>query len=170
MIFTCPKCGKKIELSVEALIASEYYTVCPQCLSRLKIVGDTAILPVEIHSTRSVNQDTSQQAASVTQSELSTHEIIDIPAEEAAPVPQPPAIPKPPQPQYYPPPQYNSPQPQYPPPAPQYYPQESQPYYPNYNPYPPQQGQEKKKYSCTCTGCLVWGLILMGIFFLLAHM
>ena len=46
MKYTCPKCGKIIELSTEALIASEYFTVCPQCLTRLQIVGNDAYVPV----------------------------------------------------------------------------------------------------------------------------
>lgn len=47
MKYTCPKCGKHIELSVDALIAAEYKTVCPQCLTRLEIVGDYAYVPLE---------------------------------------------------------------------------------------------------------------------------
>ena len=46
MKYTCPKCGKTIELSTEALIASEYFTVCPQCLTRLQIVGNYAYVPL----------------------------------------------------------------------------------------------------------------------------
>ena len=46
MKYTCPKCGKIIELSTEALIASEYFTVCPQCLTRLQIVGNYAYVPL----------------------------------------------------------------------------------------------------------------------------
>ena len=46
MKYTCPKCGKTIELSTEALIASDYYTVCPQCLTRLQIVGNYAYVPL----------------------------------------------------------------------------------------------------------------------------
>ena len=45
--FTCPKCGKVITMSVEALINMQYHTVCPQCLSRLDIVGDYAYIPIE---------------------------------------------------------------------------------------------------------------------------
>ena len=47
MKYVCPKCGKNIELSVESLIASEYRTVCPQCLSQLEIVGDYAYIQPE---------------------------------------------------------------------------------------------------------------------------
>lgn len=47
MQYTCPKCGKHIDLSVEALIANEYKTVCPQCLTQLEIVGDYAYVPLE---------------------------------------------------------------------------------------------------------------------------
>ncbi len=46
MKFTCPKCGKTIELSPEALEASNHFTVCPQCLTRLQIVGDYAYVPL----------------------------------------------------------------------------------------------------------------------------
>ena len=45
MIFTCPKCGKKMELSTEVLINSDYKVICPQCLSKLQIVGDYAYIP-----------------------------------------------------------------------------------------------------------------------------
>lgn len=47
MRYTCPKCGKNIELSTEALIAAEYKTVCPQCLTKLEIVGDYAYVPLD---------------------------------------------------------------------------------------------------------------------------
>ncbi len=47
MIYTCPKCGKKMDLSVEVLINSDYKVVCPQCLCRLHIVGDYAYIPNE---------------------------------------------------------------------------------------------------------------------------
>ncbi len=45
MIYTCPKCGKKMDLSTEVLINSEYNVVCPQCLCQLQIVGDYAYIP-----------------------------------------------------------------------------------------------------------------------------
>ena len=45
MIYTCPKCGKKMDLSLEVLIASEYKVICPQCLCQLHIVGDYAYIP-----------------------------------------------------------------------------------------------------------------------------
>jgi len=45
MIYTCPKCGKKMDLSTEVLINSEYHIICPQCLSKLQIVGDYAYIP-----------------------------------------------------------------------------------------------------------------------------
>ena len=45
MIYTCPKCGKKMDLSTEMLIDSGYKVVCPQCLSELMIVGDYAYVP-----------------------------------------------------------------------------------------------------------------------------
>ena len=43
MKYTCPKCGKTIEKSVEALIDTNYEVVCPQCLSTLRVVGDTLV-------------------------------------------------------------------------------------------------------------------------------
>ena len=45
MQYTCPKCGKKMDLSTEVLINSEYKVICPQCLSQLQIVGDYAYIP-----------------------------------------------------------------------------------------------------------------------------
>lgn len=45
MIYTCPKCGKKIDLSTEVLISSGYKVICPQCLCQLQIVGDYAYIP-----------------------------------------------------------------------------------------------------------------------------
>ena len=42
MNYTCPKCGKKMDLSVEALIDSQYKVTCPECRSELQIVGDYA--------------------------------------------------------------------------------------------------------------------------------
>ena len=51
MRYTCPKCGKHIELSAESLIASEYRTVCPQCLSKLEIIGEYAYVPTEERTT-----------------------------------------------------------------------------------------------------------------------
>lgn len=54
MNYTCPKCGKKMDLSTEVLINSEYKVICPQCLSELHIVGDYAYIPHE-----SLNLDTS---------------------------------------------------------------------------------------------------------------
>ena len=45
MIYTCPKCGKKMDLSTEVLISSDYKVICPQCLSQLQIVGDYAYIP-----------------------------------------------------------------------------------------------------------------------------
>jgi len=45
MIYTCPKCGKKMDLSTEVLINSDYKVICPQCLCQLQIVGDYAYIP-----------------------------------------------------------------------------------------------------------------------------
>lgn len=39
MIYTCPKCGKKMDLSTEALESSGNMVVCPQCLSQHKVNG-----------------------------------------------------------------------------------------------------------------------------------
>ncbi|MBR5102365.1 MAG: hypothetical protein IK092_04515 [Muribaculaceae bacterium] len=47
MKFQCPKCGASIEMSDTELIDSLYSTVCPQCDSQLKIVGDYAYIPIE---------------------------------------------------------------------------------------------------------------------------
>ena len=47
MKYTCPKCGKKMELSTEVLINSDYKVVCPQCLCQLQIIGDYAYIPNE---------------------------------------------------------------------------------------------------------------------------
>ncbi len=53
MIYTCPKCGKKMDLTTEVLINSDYKVICPQCLCQLQIVGDYAYIPHE-----SLNLDT----------------------------------------------------------------------------------------------------------------
>ena len=45
MKYTCPKCGKKMELSTKVLINSDYKVVCPQCLCQLQIIGDYAYVP-----------------------------------------------------------------------------------------------------------------------------
>jgi len=45
MIYTCPKCGKKMDLSTQVLINSDYRVICPQCLCQLQIVGDYAYIP-----------------------------------------------------------------------------------------------------------------------------
>ena len=47
MNYTCPKCGKKMDLSTEVLINSDYRVICPQCLCQLHIVGDYAYIPHE---------------------------------------------------------------------------------------------------------------------------
>ena len=47
MIYTCPKCGKKMDLTTEVLINSDYKVICPQCLCQLQIVGDYAYIPHE---------------------------------------------------------------------------------------------------------------------------
>jgi len=45
--FTCPKCGKRIMVSVNSLISSDYKVICPQCLSQLQVVGDYAYVPLD---------------------------------------------------------------------------------------------------------------------------
>ena len=47
MNYTCPKCGKKMDLSTEVLINNDYKVICPQCLCQLQIVGDYAYIPHE---------------------------------------------------------------------------------------------------------------------------
>lgn len=47
MKYTCPKCGKTMELSVEQLTDAQYKVTCPQCNSALEIVGDYAYIPLE---------------------------------------------------------------------------------------------------------------------------
>ena len=66
MKYTCPKCGKHIELSVEALIAAEYKTVCPQCLTRLEIVGDYAYVPLDDGSLKLRRESDTEQTPAVT--------------------------------------------------------------------------------------------------------
>ena len=172
MIFTCPKCGKKIELSVEALIASEYHAVCPQCLTRLEIVGDTAIIPAEIpvaHPPKPVQPSVPQSHEPVAKQQLQpvkrTQPVIPpIPVQQNQ-KPTPPKYPTGSPEPYYP---TGSPEPYYPTGSPQpYYPTGSpQPYYPQQLPQQP----KKENYSCTCTGCAVWGFILLGILLLLFTM
>lgn len=182
MIFVCPKCGKKIELSVEALIASEYHAVCPQCLTRLEIVGDTAIIPAEIPV---APKPKPVQTPVPPSRESAVKQQPPQPAKSAQPVipaipvqqnkqPLPPKYPTGSPKPYYP---TGSPEPYYPTGSPQpYYPAGSpQPYYPTGSPqpyYPQQPPQEPKKdnYSCTCTGCAVWGFVLLGILVLLFNM
>lgn len=50
MIYVCPKCGKHIELSYEALKASGSIVVCPQCLAQLQISNDIAIPANNLHA------------------------------------------------------------------------------------------------------------------------
>ena len=49
MIYICPKCGKKMDLSTEVLINSDYKVICPQCLCKLQIVGDYATGKASFH-------------------------------------------------------------------------------------------------------------------------
>ena len=60
MNYTCPKCGKKIEVTTEVLIDSQYRITCPQCQSELQIVGDYAYIPsdtLELDTTVEPSQD-----------------------------------------------------------------------------------------------------------------
>ncbi|MBQ0069374.1 MAG: hypothetical protein KBT09_06425 [Bacteroidales bacterium] len=47
MTYKCPKCGKALDLTSEELIDLQYKTECPQCNSKLEIVGDYAYIPLE---------------------------------------------------------------------------------------------------------------------------
>lgn len=76
MRYTCPKCGKHIDLSVEALIAAEYKTVCPQCLTRLEIVGDYAYVPLDDGSLELRREPVPEPASSTTEV-IETAEVID---------------------------------------------------------------------------------------------
>ena len=76
MKYTCPKCGKHIELSVEALIASEYKTICPQCLTQLEIVGDYAYVPLDDGSLE-LRRDSGTVPQSSSAEVIETAEVID---------------------------------------------------------------------------------------------
>ena len=47
MSYICPKCNHTINISEEKLRALGYLTVCPGCLSTLKIIGNYAYIPTE---------------------------------------------------------------------------------------------------------------------------
>ena len=70
MIYTCPKCGKKMDLSTEVLINSEYKVICPQCLSELQIVGDYAYVPDE-----SLSLDTTIEPSRIINCPKCDHEV-----------------------------------------------------------------------------------------------
>ena len=76
MRYTCPKCGKHIDLSVEALIAAEYKTVCPQCLTRLEIVGDYAYVPLDDGSLE-LRRESATEPTPATTEVIETAEVID---------------------------------------------------------------------------------------------
>ena len=76
MRYTCPKCGKHIDLSVEALIAAEYRTVCPQCLTRLEIVGDYAYVPLDDGSLE-LRRESAAEPIPATTEVIETAEVID---------------------------------------------------------------------------------------------
>ena len=47
MSYICPKCNHTINISEEKLRALGYLTVCPECFSTLKIIGNYAYIPTE---------------------------------------------------------------------------------------------------------------------------
>ena len=158
MIFICPKCGKSIEVSAESLIASDYFIVCPQCLTRLQIVGDSAVVP----RLASRVQKQSPQPAVPSVPPVAPA----VPARDNAVKSMPMAPPVPPR--------YQQPVPVPPMPRQNSQPATSQPYYHAGNvpqsQLPPQSPPAKKNYSCTFTGCLLWVLILLGVLFLMVHL
>jgi len=100
MKFTCPKCGKELELSSEALIECDYKTVCPQCLAQLVIVGSYAYVPREdgsltLRPSESDNIPTDAPAASASAS-ASAEELPTMPAADASAEPTPPPFNTPP--------------------------------------------------------------------------
>lgn len=67
MRWTCPKCGKKLEVSNEQLIANDGIIVCPQCLlqahlplpkARIRAREDEPATPVPKRQTASISFDT----------------------------------------------------------------------------------------------------------------
>ena len=51
MIYSCPHCGKKMDLSDEALKNSDYKIVCPQCLCQYRADQTTDnVLPAPEHN------------------------------------------------------------------------------------------------------------------------
>ena len=67
MRWTCPKCGKKLDISNEQLIANDGVIVCPQCLlqarqpiSKVSITAraDTSATPPPHRSTRTATSST----------------------------------------------------------------------------------------------------------------
>ena len=56
MRWTCPKCGKKLEISNEQLIANDGVIICPQCLLQAR-----QPLPKARVSTRDSKDDTSSK-------------------------------------------------------------------------------------------------------------
>ena len=83
MQYTCPRCGKHIDLSVEALIANEYKTVCPQCLTQLEIVGDYAYVPLEDGSLNLRRDEPSPE----TEPEVVVPEVMGVPVQGSVAVP-----------------------------------------------------------------------------------
>ena len=84
MKYTCPKCGKTLELSTEALINMEYKTVCPQCLSNLEIVGDYAYIPLDDGSLTLASDPTEPAPSS---DPLLETQVEDVEAQDVTPPP-----------------------------------------------------------------------------------
>lgn len=70
MTYKCPNCGKTLDYSTEELIEQQYQVVCPQCNSKLTIVGDYAYMPLEDGTLNLADDDTSTQEATEPQQAL----------------------------------------------------------------------------------------------------
>ena len=62
MKYTCPKCGKPLEYSIEELAAAQYKVACGQCGSTLEIVGDYAYMAMSDGSLHLADDDPEQPA------------------------------------------------------------------------------------------------------------
>ncbi len=79
MKYTCPKCGKNMDLSVEALINNGYKVICPQCLSRLQIIGDTAFISNDDRYTGDMPGDDMQFPNYDTTIDVTAEEVTELP-------------------------------------------------------------------------------------------
>ena len=162
MIFHCPKCGKKIELSIEAQMAAGFHTVCPQCLTRLQIVGDTAVVPADnrnqsqtkkeatpVHATSQVPQPAAIRSRQVG------------PTTRPAPVNVPPLPPRPPQ--------YHPRRTQVAPKAPACRSPQAEKSAPFQQQLRRQQNQ-KDDYLFSCTSCIMWLIIVSAILILFSQL